>query len=227
MSLHISKVRLNLSEIPFTSECVNLSPPPPPFLLFLPNLIDSKNESVYYWGGLERWTLDFLCLDFNAMRTPHCLINSDLLGENWELHFAHKGWDVDLCCRDYWFKFLVYEKNGSSAICFEKFRELVSYCWLCATSVEWDVLRLGGMLKEKDNRYSGTTTEKTLNATNKHKETNFVRQTFSGPGLRLSQVNRTWKSTGHNVWNCQMWQIMVWEAKKSCRCVWGLDCTAG
>lgn len=109
MSLHLSKVRLNLSEISFISECINLILFFFYFLLFLPNVIDSKIESVSYRAGLERWTLNFLLLGFNAMCTPHDLINSDLLGKSQEPHFGHKGSDLVLFLRNYWFKFWSYE----------------------------------------------------------------------------------------------------------------------
>lgn len=83
------------------------------------------------------------------MCTPHDLINSDLLGKNREPHFGHKGSDLALFRRNYWFKFWSYErKNGFSAKCVEN-----SGSWF----LEQEVLRLERMLEEKQNRYSGTT----------------------------------------------------------------------
>lgn len=74
------------------------------------------------------------------MCTPHDLINSDLLGKNREPHFGHKGSDLALFRRNYWFKFWSYErKNGFSAKCVEN-----SGSWF----LEQEVLRLGRMLEE-------------------------------------------------------------------------------
>lgn len=119
MSLHLSKVRLNLAEIYHLSQDVLIWFFFSYFLLFPHNIVDRKIGSVYYRVGCERWTLNFLLLHFNAMCTPHYLINSDLPGENWESHFGHKGSDVDLHCRDYWFNFLVWGEKIVSLQYFE------------------------------------------------------------------------------------------------------------
>lgn len=124
MSLHLSKVRWNLSEYHLSQNALIRFFFY--FLLFLPNVIDSKIESLSYWVGLERWTLNFLLLGFNAMCTPHDLINSDLLGKSQEPHFGHKGSDLVLFRRNYWLNFEVMrEKWFLCKMCW-KFRELVS-----------------------------------------------------------------------------------------------------
>lgn len=163
MSLHLSKVRLNLSEIPFISECINLI-----FffyfLLFLPNVIDSRIELVSYWVGLERWTLNFLLLGFNAMCTPQDLINSDLLGKSWEPHFGHKGSDLVLFRRNYWFKFWSYERKMVSLQNALKIQGVGFW--------SRKVLRLGRILEEKHNRYSDTIQKPTKQPSHKQTQTN-------------------------------------------------------